>query len=295
MDFLLGSVGEYLVDAIVLLALLSVSFGLSVVARRVIRGQLIKIAPGVAGFFATLVQLGIILGGVILAVYVAGVSGAVLLTVVAILSAGVSLALDHSAQDAIAGVKILVFGYVKAGDHVRLLDSYEGEVVATDLFTVTLRTRERDAVIIPNRNVIGSVVVNKSMIRGQAVDVMVPLRRPYDRGLGVEIMERAAAKIDDEHGDHVFDPEVRLVAVNGVEQWRIRVYVSDEMSLSRSKHILLCEVVRSLDEAGIVIGDFTEVMLLSEGGGLFLGSGDRSVAGEPLKSEFVFPVTKVDA
>lgn len=252
---------SYLDDILILAGLLVASLFLSVVVRRMVRAWLLRVAPGVAGFFATLAQISVVLLGFVAAVWFSGISGAVLLTVVAILSAGVSLALDHSVQDAIAGVKILVFGYVKGGDHVRLLGGHEGEVISLDLFTVTLRTRERDAVIIPNREVVGTVVINKTMITGQVVDGIIPIRRPYDRAVAQATMVLVAESVDHDYGDHVFDPEVRLLAVEDIDRWRLRVYVSDEMSLSRVRHVILTRASVKLEESGLVLGGGLDVRM----------------------------------
>ena len=234
---------------LILVVSLVLSSGVRMLAERLLR----RVMPRYAGFVAMGLQFGVLLLGLVVAVQVTGASTAVVLTVIAIVSAGVSLALDKSAQDAIAGIKLLFFGTVRMGDYVRL-GEYYGRVVAMDLFTVTLQTRSRDAIVIPNGQVSGRVIVNSSLVKGQAVDVMVPLLRPYDLAVAMQMFGDVAAAVDVQYGHSVFDPSVRLRELGAADVWRVRVYVDDEVSDSAVKHDLLMGLSAAIEGVGLPVG-----------------------------------------
>ena len=132
---------SYADEALLIVIIFAVALLLSSGVRYVTQWLLRRVMPRYAGFVAMGLQFGVLLLGLVVAVQVTGASPAVILTIVAIISAGVSLALDKSAQDAIAGIKLIFFGTVRMGDYVRLGRNY-GRVIAMDLFTVTLQTRK---------------------------------------------------------------------------------------------------------------------------------------------------------
>jgi small-conductance mechanosensitive channel/CRP-like cAMP-binding protein len=67
-------------------------------------------------------------------------------------------------RDALLGVSMLLEKRVVVGDYVRF-ERYEGEVVAVDWKSTTLRTADGDDVVLPNR-----LVVDSAIVRGRHAD-----------------------------------------------------------------------------------------------------------------------------
>ena len=96
--------------------------------------------------------------------------------------------------------------------------------------------------------------MNSSLIKGQAVDVLVPLLRPYDRAMALQLLEGVARAVDDQYGHSVFDPSVKLREVGMVDWWRARVYVDDEVSDSSVKHDLLMQISDVIEASDFCTG-----------------------------------------
>lgn len=246
---------ELEIERMMAAALVLGATGLAVVLVSVVGGLVGgRLLPGREGIVGPLLQLLVLGVGVGAAVRLLNVNVAAVLAVVAIVTAGISLALDKSAQDMIAGVKLAVAGYLRVGQHV-VLCGHEGQIAAMGLFTLTLVTTSREGVVIPNAAVTGEVVVNKSLFRGQAVDVYAPLRRGYERALARQVLTEVAAAVDAEYGEHIFDPSVYLRELGAmVDVWRVRVYVSDELSTSFVRDVLATRVADALEHERLALG-----------------------------------------
>ncbi|MCB0098502.1 MAG: mechanosensitive ion channel, partial [Caldilineaceae bacterium] len=110
-------------ERVVAALLVLVATGLSVVLVRTLGLEALRqTTPGREHILASALQLALVAMGVGSAVWLLNVNAAIVLTLVAILSAGISLALDRSAQDVIAGVKLALSGYVREGQYVVIGD-----------------------------------------------------------------------------------------------------------------------------------------------------------------------------
>lgn len=244
-------------ERVVAALLVLVATGLSVVLVRTLGLEALRqTTPGREHILASALQLALVAMGVGSAVWLLNVNAAIVLTLVAILSAGISLALDRSAQDVIAGVKLALSGYVREGQYV-VIGDHEGRVAEMGLFSLTLVTSTRTGIVLSNSAVVGQVMQNKSLYGGQAVDVTVTLQRGgvYNRERVRAVLRSAAGYVDEAYGDQVIDPSVYLRELGmWGDVWRVRVYVGDELSASFVRDALAQRVAEELEEAGFALG-----------------------------------------
>ena len=174
----IGSLMPILVNGLAGVVVAAVSIWLSIILRRITKRLLSFFNSTIAAYVATVLQFIIWVLGAAATVIVADVNLAVILTVVALLSAGFSLALDGTMSDMIAGGKILMMGNLKVGDFVEIGDFF-GEVCDLNAFNTALLTNNGTKVTISNSTVLSSILVNHT--RGGVLWLTVKIPFLYDR------------------------------------------------------------------------------------------------------------------
>lgn len=120
-----------------------------------------KWGKSLAGPLGDLLQIILVAVGIFFGARSAGVDVTVLLAVVAILTAGLSLALDSNVKDAIASAKILSSNLYKVGESISF-DAITGKVYHLSLFSTTIHVSDRGLVTIANSKVVDGPVTNHS-------------------------------------------------------------------------------------------------------------------------------------
>lgn len=151
------------------------TFVLIFAALRVLTALLLDFATNRASFRPILapilfiVRLAVVLVGAILWLQSVGVPVGSLLTALGIGGLAVGLALNDTLSNLFAGMYLVVDRHMRVGDLVRLDSGLQGFVTSIDWRSTKLVTLENNLVIVPNRRLADSVVVNYSLPQANSV------------------------------------------------------------------------------------------------------------------------------
>lgn len=158
----------------------------SIPLRWLIRFTPASIRTRVQGPLGDALQLVMVVAGSIVGARFANLDITILLAVVAIFTAAISLAMDSSVKDAIASVKLMLFGYYTIGDNISYGD-FTGKVVDISLFATTLNVSNKGLVFIPNSKLSDTNSVNHSRAPVEML-IRLPILTPHDRLRAVTLM-----------------------------------------------------------------------------------------------------------
>lgn len=157
------------------ISLLSVCLGMLLFALLLLVIRLVKTAlrerflprvglhPGVAGAVSTLVGYTLLLIGIliILPVMLPGFNLGTLSLMLGAISFGIGFGLRNIADNFISGIILLIERPIKAGDRIQV-DDLEGQVVAIQARSTTVRTNDNIDIIVPNAEFVSGRVTNLS-------------------------------------------------------------------------------------------------------------------------------------
>jgi len=120
----------------------------------------------------------VIVTGVVIILGILGISIAPLLTAMGVGGLAVALALQDTLANLFAGFHLIVEKSIRVGDFVRLESGHEGYVDDITWRTARIRTLANNTVMIPNKKLAQSVVVNYSL-PGEEMSISVVVRVGY--------------------------------------------------------------------------------------------------------------------
>ena len=142
----------------------------------------------------------VIVVGVLVLLSVLGIHVTPILTALGVGGLAVALALQDSLANLFAGMHLLADQPIRVGDYVRIADSIEGHVVDIGWRSTRVRMLQNTIVVVPNKRVAESVVVNYDMPEPR-MSLEIPVKVSYasdpdtvERVL-VEEAGRAAAEV----------------------------------------------------------------------------------------------------
>lgn len=165
---------DYVVDFAV--AILILFIGL-MIAKWVSRGisrmlSLRKIDTTVSSFITAMVRYTIIAFTLIAVLGKVGIQTTSIIAVLGAAGLAVGLALQGSLSNFAAGVLLVIFRPLKAGEYVKV-GSVEGTVTHVEIFSTTLLSSDGHTIIIPNSNIIKDNIVNISREPHRRTDIIV--------------------------------------------------------------------------------------------------------------------------
>ncbi|TDB62133.1 small-conductance mechanosensitive channel MscS [Photorhabdus khanii] len=126
----------------------------------------------VSDFLAAIVRYSVIAFTVIAVLGKLGVQTASVIAVIGAAGLAVGLALQGSLSNFAAGVLLVAFRPIRAGEYV-ILGAVEGTVVQVQIFSTTLRTADDKIIVIPNGKIIADNVINTSREPNRRTQIMV--------------------------------------------------------------------------------------------------------------------------
>ena len=131
-------------------------------------------------FVTNLVRMVLMVFVIIAAIGAVGIQTTSLIAVLGAAGLAVGLALQGSLSNFAAGVLIVLFRPYKVGDWVEAA-GISGAVVSVQILTTILKTGDNKQVIVPNSQIMDSVITNYSTNETRRVDMMVGVS--YDDNL----------------------------------------------------------------------------------------------------------------
>lgn len=207
------SVFAGLEKGVIVAAILSVT----VFAARAASGLTELYLTKTAGIPSTIFRnLAVIIAGLVGALVILdelGVPVAPILTALGVGGLAFALALQDSLANLFAGLNILMSKNVRRGDYIRLASGEEGQVTDITWRNTTLRALENNLVIIPNKKLAESILVNHDLPDRELL-VYVDIRLPYGADLrraeGLLIEEARGTLQTTPGGVAAFEPVVRF-------------------------------------------------------------------------------------
>lgn len=228
------------------------------IVGRVIRTPL-KLALRGAGFEEALVGLLVdnVVGGAlfVLAVVMAasqlGINVAAALAGIGVVGIAVGFAAQDSLANMISGFLIFWDKPFRVGDVVTVEAQY-GKVVQITMRTTRIRTPDNTYVIIPNKNIIDSVLINHS--KHGDVRLNVPIGIAYKERItdARRVLLEAVVGLEGVLGDPAPDVVVSETAASSVDL-KVRVWIADASQEMPVYHRVLEASKLALDAAGIQI------------------------------------------
>lgn len=104
----------------------------------------------------------------------------------------VGLALQGSLSNFAAGVLLIIFRPLRAGDFVEA-GGVSGVVEEVGIFTTVLKTGDNKTIIVPNSGIMGSTITNYSLEENRRVDLVVGISYEADIRTAREIVQQLMA------------------------------------------------------------------------------------------------------
>jgi len=221
-------------------------------------GERRALGVGVTGLARAAVRVFILVIGGLILLDVLGVKITPLLTALGVGGLAVALALQDSLSNLFAGVHLLADRPIRVGDYVKIADSIEGFVVDVGWRSTRVRTLGNNVVIVPNKRVAESIIVNYDMPERRmslAVPVSVAYGSDPDRVEAVVVDEakKAAAELTGLLADP--PPAVRLIPGFGLYglDFTLSCQVASFVDQYAVQHELRKRVLRRLHAEGIAL------------------------------------------
>lgn len=159
-------------------------------------------------FICNLVRMTLILFVVIAAVNQLGIQTTSLIAVLGAAGLAVGLALQGSLSNFASGVLIILFRPYKVGDYIEGA-GVAGSVEDMQILTTVLRTSDNKRVIVPNSQIMGSIITNYSSNDQRRIDLVVGVS--YDDDIDKVRDELKTLVAAD---DRILDDPACLIAVS---------------------------------------------------------------------------------
>lgn len=185
---------------------------------------------------------------VIAAISQLGVQTASLVAVIGAAGLAIGLALQGSLANFAAGVMTIIFRPYNVGDVVEIAGQM-GEVEELDVFTTTLRLRDKTKIIVPNAQALDGAITNYTEAGNRRMDLAVGISYDADIQKAREVILKAISA-----SDYVLDNPAPKVGVKELGDHSVNLTVrpwakaSEHPAASRE---LLERIKVALDDAGI--------------------------------------------
>lgn len=146
------------------------------------------IDPTITDFISNMVKYAILAFVVIAALSRIGVQTASFVAVIGAAGLAVGLALQGSLSNFAAGVLIIMFRPIKAGEYVEI-SGVGGTVQTVQIFTTVLTSADNKMIIVPNGSILNGTIVNYSRMPDRRVDMTFGISYDSDLKRAKEILQ----------------------------------------------------------------------------------------------------------
>jgi small conductance mechanosensitive channel len=199
-------------------------------------------------FICNLVRMALYLFVVIAAVNQLGIQTTSLIAVLGAAGLAIGLALQGSLSNFASGVLIVLFRPYKVGDFIEGA-GIAGSVVDVQILTTILKTGDNKRVIVPNSQIMGSIITNYSSNDQRRIDLVVGVS--YDDDLD-KVRDEFIALVAAE--DRILDDPACLIAVSELADSSVNFVVRPWVKTadySAVKFSLTEAIKKRFDEVGI--------------------------------------------
>lgn len=210
----------------------------------------LKLSPGLPYAISTMVNYGILLVGLLVALALLGVDLTKVTIVAGAFSVGLGFGLQNIINNFVSGIIILFERPVKIGDMVQVGDSI-GEVRRIGIRASIIRTREGSDIIVPNGNFISNQVTNWTYSdRRRSIEIPISIAAGHDPQEVLHLLQQTAAAIPSTE-DHP-DPQVYITAITASTiSYSVRAWTGRFEDSLQARSDLSVSLAKALSSAGI--------------------------------------------
>ena len=227
--------------------------------RRVMTGR--SIDPILETFIATLVYWALMAFVVIATIQQLGIPTASLIALVGAAGLAVGLAMQGSLANFAAGVLIVIFRPYRVGDWIEAAGT-AGSVVDVQLLTTELSSADNRRIIVPNGQIMSSIITNYSARPTRRVDLV--FRIGYEQDIEAA---RTAIRELVEADERVLDDPPCIIVVGELSEYSINLWVRPWVKTSDYWPVYwsLNEAVKKrFDELDISVPRRTDLRVIGE-------------------------------
>lgn len=243
---------DYAGSAVVVLLILIVAFIVSSWASGLVTRwcRNCKLDETLSIFFGKLARWGLLGFALLMCLERFDIETTSIAAVLAAAGFAVGLAFQGTLANFASGIMLLIFRPFKVGDFIRGAGEF-GVVKEVDLFTTTLDTPDRRAVIIPNGDLFGKVIENFTSNDYRRVDIDVGVSYGADIDETRKVLTESIKDVPDQVTDE--EPVIMLIGLGGSSvDWQVRLWATPE-NYWDVKDAGTRAVKYALDKAGISI------------------------------------------
>lgn len=214
--------------------------------RKVMEAQ--QVDKTLVSFASNLISMVLLTFVIIAAVSQLGIQTASFIAVLGAAGLAVGLALQGSLSNFAAGVLIVFFRPYKVGDFVEAA-GIAGSVMEVQILTTVLKTGDNKRVIVPNAQIMGSIITNYSANDTRRVDMVIGVS--YDDDL-----DKVRSTLEDiiAAEDRILDEPACTIAVSALADSSVNFVVRPWVATSEYWNVLfdLTETIKKrFDKEGI--------------------------------------------
>jgi small-conductance mechanosensitive channel len=195
---------------------------------------------------------GFMILGTVVAFQFVGIDLSGLAVVFGLLSVGIGFGLQNVTSNFISGLILLLERPIQVGDRVTVGDT-EGDVVAINMRSTTIRTLKNITIIVPNSDFISSSVVNWSH-GDRKIRLDIPIGVSYDSDLD-RVLDSLSAVAGEDPGVLKSPAPDVLLRGFGDSSWdmELRAWIANPRDYYRTISRINCAIIRKFRENGIEI------------------------------------------
>jgi small-conductance mechanosensitive channel len=240
--------------AIAIIVFISLAIGIRLLQRLLSNRILVQTSLDIGVRDALTSGVGYV--GIFLAVLVTfsvlGLNLSELAIIFGALSVGIGFGLQHTVNNFVSGLILLIQRPIKAGDWI-VLGTQEGYVTRINVISTEIQTFDNASLIVPNSNLVTSEVVNW-MHKDKVGRVIIPVGVSY--GSDPERVREVLLKCVDGNTDVLNRPAPQVIFRefgNSSLDFELRFYIRDVDRRLRTASDLRFAIKKAFDEAGIEI------------------------------------------
>ncbi len=209
-----------------------------------------KMEPSIAGFVLNAIIFLLYAVVILSAAGVFGVPLTIFVTILSLIGAAISLAVQGALSNFIGGIIILVLKPFRVGNYIKVGDT-DGTVRAIGMYYTTLVTPDGKEISLPNSNLTGTAIVNFSKEEKRRIDMDFSL----SYGSDIDAVKQTLLDMAMSNELTLRDPEPQVL-IQAFEDsaviYRLRLYVKNA-DYWKLYYYLTEEGKRCLDKAGLEI------------------------------------------
>ncbi len=252
--------------ALGLVAALAIFFIGRAVVRLIDRGlrrlmQARGIDPILESFVATVVYWALMAFVIIAAIQQIGIQTASLIALIGAAGIAVGLAMQGSLANFAAGVLIVIFRPYRVGDWIEAAGT-AGSVVKVELLTTELSSADNRRIIVPNGQIMGSIITNYSARPTRRVDLVFRIGYEQD----IETARNAIRELV-QSDDRVLEDPPCIIVVGELSEYSIHLYVRPWVNTADYWAVywdLNEKVKKRFDELGISVPLRTDLRVVGD-------------------------------